>query len=195
MKRDVQMACWLAGALQCHRTSARVFAEHDPAAAAGRGECRQRGLGPNLDLAGAGGAAELLYAVGVHGGAAAPGAQIAAARAERVRSLDADVAGVEREGIAAFDAVPLEGFQEELRHRCIAVVRIEYINVLGLQPGAVVHSPGGAVGPVRHRVPRQARVMSIRKTGSLKEPSWIILASRLRLTCSPANPSYAARDF
>jgi hypothetical protein len=25
-------------------------------------------------------------------------------------------AGVEREGIAAFDAVPLEGFQEELRH-------------------------------------------------------------------------------
>ena len=68
--------------------------------------------------------------------------------AERVRSLDPDIAGVEREGIAAFDAVPLEGLQEELRHRCIAVVRIEYINVLGPQPGALVHSPGGAVGPV-----------------------------------------------
>jgi hypothetical protein len=27
--------------------------------------------------------------------------------------------------------VPLEALQEELRHRCIAVVRIEYINVLG----------------------------------------------------------------
>jgi hypothetical protein len=35
----------------------------------------------------------------------------------------------EREGIAAFDAVPLEGLQKELRHGCVAVVRIEYINV------------------------------------------------------------------
>ena len=78
----------------------------------------------------------------------APGPQIAAARAERVRSLDPDIAGVEREGIAAFDAVPLEGLQEELRHGRIAVVRIEYINVLGPKPGALVHSPGGAVGPV-----------------------------------------------
>ena len=65
-----------------------------------------------------------------------------------MRSLDPDIAGVEREGIAAFDAVPLEGLQEELRHRCIAVVRIEYINVLGPKPGTLVHSPGGAVGPV-----------------------------------------------
>ena len=48
-----------------------------------------------------------------------------------MRSLDPDIARVEREGIAAFDAVPLEGLQEELRHGCIAVVRIEYINVLG----------------------------------------------------------------
>ena len=38
----------------------------------------------------------------------APVPQIAAARRERVRSLDPDIAGVEREGIAAFDAVPLE---------------------------------------------------------------------------------------
>ena len=54
-------------------------------------------------------------------------------------SLDPDIAGVEREGIAAFDAVPLEGLQEELRHGCIAVVRIEYINVLGPQPGTLVN--------------------------------------------------------
>ena len=47
----------------------------------------------------------------------APGPQIAAARAERVRSLDPDIARVEREGIAAFDAVPLEALQKELRHR------------------------------------------------------------------------------
>ena len=65
-----------------------------------------------------------------------------------MRSLDPDIPGVEREGIAAFDAVPLEGLQEELRHRCIAVVGIEYINIQSLSPGALVHSPGGAVGPV-----------------------------------------------
>src|SRR3954453_21423678 len=128
--------------------SARGFAEHDPAAAAWRGECRQRGLCPNPDLPGAGRAAELLYAVGVHGGAAAPGPQIAAARAERVRSLDPDIAGVEREGVAAFDAVPLEALQEELRHDRIAVVGIEDMAARGPEPGDLVHSPGGAVGPV-----------------------------------------------
>src|SRR5207237_8356956 len=116
---------------RCHRR----FAEHDPAAIAWGGECRQRSLCPNPDLPAASRAAELLYAVCVHGrtGAAVP--QIAAARAERVRSLDRDIAGVEREGIAALDAVPLEGLQEDLRHRCIAVVRIEYIDVVGPKPG------------------------------------------------------------
>src|SRR5207302_3674005 len=113
---------------------------------------RQRGLGPYLDLTCAGRAAELLDAVGVHGRTGAPIPQIAAARAERVRSLDADIAGVEREGIAAFDAVPLEGLQEELRHDRIAFVRIEYVNVVGPKPGALVHSPGGAVGPVLYLV-------------------------------------------
>ena len=49
-----------------------MLTEHDPAAAAGRGEGRQRGLGPNRDLSRAGRAAELLDAVGVHGGAEAP---------------------------------------------------------------------------------------------------------------------------
>ena len=78
----------------------------------------------------------------------APGAEIAAARTERVRSLDPDIAGVEREGVAAFDAVPLEALQEELRHDRIAVVGIEDIDVGGPEPGALVHSPGGAVGPV-----------------------------------------------
>jgi hypothetical protein len=65
-----------------------------------------------------------------------------------VRSFDPDIARVEREGIAAFDAVPLVALEEELRHRRIAVVSIEYIDVLGPKPGALVHSPGGAVGPV-----------------------------------------------
>src|ERR1700724_1242215 len=129
-------------------TLARIFAEHDPAAIAWGGECRHPRLPPTPALPRAGRAAQLLDAVGVHGGTGAPVSQIAAARAERVRSLDPDIAGVEREGIAAFDAVPLEGFQEELRHGCIAVVRIEYVNVLGPKPGTLVHSPGGAVGPV-----------------------------------------------
>ena len=31
---------------------------------------------------------------------------------------------------------------------CIAVVRIEYIDVLGAKLGTLVRSPGGAVGPV-----------------------------------------------
>jgi hypothetical protein len=113
-----------------------VFAEHDPAAIAWRGEGRQRRLCPNLDLPWAGRAAELLDAVGVHGRTGAPVPQIAAARRERVRALDPDIARVEREGIAAFDAVPL------------AVVGIEYIDVLGPKPGTLVHSPGSAVGPV-----------------------------------------------
>jgi hypothetical protein len=128
-----------------------MFAEHDPAAAAWRGEGRQRRLCPNPDLPCAGRAAELLYAVGVHGRTGAPVPQVAAARAERMRSLDPDIAGAERKGIAAFDAVPLEGLQEKLRHGCIAVVGIEYINVLGPKPGTLVHSPGGAVGPVLDR--------------------------------------------
>src|ERR1700730_16850739 len=98
----------------------------------------------NPDLPCASCAAELLYAVGVHGRTGAPVPQIAAARAERVRSLDPDIARVEREGIAAFDAVPPEGLQEELRHGCIAVVRIEYVDVLAAKPGTLVHSPGGA---------------------------------------------------
>ncbi|MGH6739650.1 MAG: hypothetical protein ACREDY_11585, partial [Bradyrhizobium sp.] len=74
-----------------------------------------------LDLPCAGGAAVLLDAVGVHGRTGAPVPQIAAARRERVRSLDPDIAGAEREGVAALDAVPLERLQKELRYRCIAL--------------------------------------------------------------------------
>jgi hypothetical protein len=94
--------------------SALGFAEHDPAATAWSGECRQRSLFPNPDLPRAGRAAELLHAVGVHGRTGAPVPQIAAARAERVRSLDPDIARVEREGVAAFDAVPLEALAPTL---------------------------------------------------------------------------------
>ena len=56
-------------------------------------------------------AAELLYA-SVYIAAGAPIPQIAAARAEWVRSLDPDIARVERERVATSDAGPLEGLQE-----------------------------------------------------------------------------------
>ena len=68
---------------------------------------------PNPDLACARRAAELLDAVGVHCRTGRP-FPIAAARAERVRSLDPDIARGEREGIAAFDAMPLEGLAPTL---------------------------------------------------------------------------------
>src|SRR5271166_1710827 len=89
-----------AGALQCHRPSARGLPEHDPPPTAWRGECAQRGLCPNCDLPCASRAAERLYAVGVHGRTGAPVPKIAAAGAERVRSLDPDIVRVEREGQA-----------------------------------------------------------------------------------------------
>jgi hypothetical protein len=105
---------------------------------------------PNPDLPCASRAAELLDAVGVHGRASAPVPQIAAARAERVRSLDPDIARVECEGIAALDAVPLEALQKELRHRLPHVVAgalgsREQIPANALtgrwQPGAVMALP------------------------------------------------------
>src|SRR6516162_8168210 len=83
-------------------------------------------------------------------------------------------------GVAALDAVPLEGLQEELRHRCIAVVRIEYINVLGPKPGTLVHSPG-AVCPVPHRVPRQIRVTSNPANG-IAQPT---IMDHPRITLAP----------
>ena len=87
--------------------------------------------------------------VGVHRLTGGPVPQIAAAQAKRVRSLDPDVAGVEREGVAAFDAVPLDGLAPTLPSPvsegggCIALVRIESVNVLGSEPGTLVHSLGG----------------------------------------------------
>ena len=53
--------------------------------------------------------------------------------------FDADIAGVEREGVAALHAVPLERFQVELGHDGVAVVRVEDVDVLRAEPGAFVH--------------------------------------------------------
>src|SRR5580704_13289212 len=114
--------------VECHRASARLLPKHNPPATTRRGKCPQRRLSPNSDLPSTSRAAQLFDAVGVHRRPGPPIPQIPTARAQRVRSLDPDIACVERERITTFDTVPLEGLQEELRHGCIAVIRVEYIN-------------------------------------------------------------------
>src|SRR5262249_57603468 len=54
------------------RCLAGVLPEHDPAAVAGGGERRERGLGSYLDLPRASGTPELFDAIGVHGGTGSP---------------------------------------------------------------------------------------------------------------------------
>src|SRR2546425_7834488 len=107
-----------------------MLPEHDPAAAAGRGERRERGLGPYLDLPRASGAPELFDAISVHSSAGAPVPQIATAGAEGMRALDSDIAGVKREGLAALHAVPLKSFQEELAHDGISIVWVKDVDIL-----------------------------------------------------------------
>src|SRR5215212_10293078 len=87
---------------------ARMLAEHDPAAARRRGERRKRGLGADGHLPLAGRAAQLFDAVGVHGAAYAARSQVAAAGAEGMRPLDADIVCIEREGVSALHPVPLK---------------------------------------------------------------------------------------
>src|SRR5688572_17445674 len=105
--------------------STRVLAEHHPATAWRRGERSECRVGAHRYLARARRAAELFDAIGVHGAAHAAVAEVAAARAERMRPLHADVAGVELHGFAPLHSVPLERFQVELRHDGVAVVRVE----------------------------------------------------------------------
>src|SRR5712692_3617339 len=133
-------------------TLAGMLPEHDPAAAAGGGERRERGLGSDLDLPRASGAPELFDAIGVHGGAGAPVTQIATAGAEGMRTLDADIASVKSEGITALHTVPLKSFQEELAHGGVTIVGVKDVDVLRAEPGTLIHPPGRAVGPVLYLV-------------------------------------------
>src|SRR3989454_10179721 len=118
-----------------------MLPEHDPAAAAGRGERRERGLGPYLDLPRASGAPELFDAIGVHGSAGAPVPQIATAGAEGMRTLDADITRVKRQGVSTLHAMPLERFQEELAHGSVPIVGVEDVDVLRADPGPLIHPP------------------------------------------------------
>src|SRR6476661_9403313 len=111
-----------------------MLPKHDPPAARRCGERRERRFRAHLDLTFAGGSAQLLDAVGVHRTPHAAIPEIAAARTERVRTFDADIAGVELQCVAALDAVPLERLEVELRHDRVAIVRVEDIDVLRTEP-------------------------------------------------------------
>src|SRR5262249_53508932 len=79
-------------------------------------------------------------------GASVP--QVAAAGAEGMRTLNADIARVKCEGVAAFHAMPLKSFQEELGHGGVAIIGVKDVDVLRAKPGPLIHPPGGAVGPL-----------------------------------------------
>src|SRR5262245_60322790 len=106
-----------------------MLAKHDPAAVRRRRERGKRRLRTHLHLTLAGLTAQLLDAVGIHRRTHASGAEVAAARAERMRAVHADVAGVELQRVTALYPVPLERFEVELRHDRVAVVRIEDVDV------------------------------------------------------------------
>src|SRR5712691_4855820 len=128
-------------------TLAGMLPEHDPAAAAGGGERRERSLGSDLDLPRASAAQELFDAIGVHGGAGAPVTQIATAGAEGMWTLDSDIASVKREGLPALHTVPLKTLQEELAHDGVPIVWVKDVDVPRTEPGTLIHPAGRTVGP------------------------------------------------
>ena len=138
----------------------------------------------HLDLAGAGGAAELLDAVGVHRRTAAPGPQIAAARRERVRSLDPDIAYLESEGVAAFAAAPLEGLEKDAARQ-------------GGRMWSTRASLSGRNGftivrPCRDRPSRKSSV--IRKLRPVRIEVAHSSASQKEMLCAPTRSRAAARS-
>jgi hypothetical protein len=65
-----------------------------------------------------------------------------------MRTLDADITRVKREGLTALHSMPLERFQEELGHRGVPIVGVEDVDVLRAEPGSLKHPPGRTVGPL-----------------------------------------------
>ena len=64
-----------------------------------------------------------------------------------MRTFDANIICVKREGVSALHAMPLECFQEELAHSGVPIVGVKDVDVLRAKPGPLIHPPGGAVGP------------------------------------------------
>ena len=56
-----------------------------------------------------------------------------------MRTLDPYVVGIEVMCLPPLDAMPLEAFQELLGEREVAVVGVEYVNIVGTQPGTLPH--------------------------------------------------------
>ena len=63
-----------------------------------------------------------------------------------MRPLNSDIAGVEIVRLSPLHAVPLEPLQEVLREKGEAVVRIEYVQLTGGEPGPLVHLLRDTVG-------------------------------------------------
>src|SRR5438477_92864 len=81
------------------------------------------------------GTPELFDTIGVHGGAGATVPQIATAGVEGMRTFDANIICVKREGVSALHAMPLECFQEELAHSGVPIVGVKDVDVLRAKPG------------------------------------------------------------
>jgi len=139
-----------------------MLAEHHPAATTGRSEGRQRGFSSHFYLPWAGRSSKLFDTIGIHGGTGTAVPQIATAGTERMRTLHSNVVRVKGERVSSLYAVPLEGLQKKLGHRSVTVVGVKNINICGAEPGALKHSPSGAVRPVFYLV-------QIRLGGALRE--------------------------
>ena len=122
-----------------------MLAEHNPAAAAGRDKGRKRRLCLHRDLSWSGGPSKLLDTIRIHRGPGTAVPQVAAAGAEGMRTLYPDVTGIECVGVSPLHSVPLKGLQPELGHGGVAIVGVEYVDVLGTEPSALEHHPGHAV--------------------------------------------------
>ena len=111
-----------------------MLAEHDEAVAVGGVAACEGGLGTHRHLPRSCCSSELLNAIGVEDGAVASGSVISTTGEEGVRPFDPDVVGIEVVGLSPLDAVPLEAIQELLGEREVAVVWVEYVDVVRAQP-------------------------------------------------------------
>src|SRR5215470_4134772 len=93
-----------------------------------------------------------------------------------MRTFYPDVVGIKVVRLSPLDAVPLEAFEELLREREVAVVRVEDVNIRRPEPRSLPHLPGQA-GDRRlmllqrgHGAPASAIVL-----GVVQDVDWLLL--------------------
>ena len=109
----------LAG-VRAHHNGARRDRQHTVA---------HRNLGSPCDLPLAGAALQLLQRIGDEHCPHAAGAHVATAGVQRIRTLQADVTGVEVMRLSALDAAPTERLKEVLREHREAVIWREQMSM------------------------------------------------------------------